>query len=206
MRPTERDIAARKEVLDILVAQSVESYVAYGLTAGPEWRHVGHHDHVVPQPDLVAAWSVAGGRISYHHSDPDERSLSPSDLRTLYNPGLEAIWAHCSSGSSYRASLTENVSIKSFMAEHEHLNSTVSKEMARDFTECLIGPGSLPPTTYRDLSDRAFCEALKQQGLISFTAISTEGEDLNAPKDPAFEPLVLFARAVMDRKWPQPPV
>jgi hypothetical protein len=203
---TEREMAAREKVLGILAEQKVESYVAYGQAPTDEWHHVGQRDHVVPQPDLTKAWSVAGAAISYHHSHPDDRSLSPSDLRQLCNPGLEEIWAHCPSGISYRAALPAAVSVNAFQHDHEHLNGTMSEPMARDFVEACLGAGALPRQAYLDLSDRAFGQALAEHGVLDFAGWDSGGGQLGPPNDPAYAKLVALSRAVLDRKWPPPPI
>ena len=156
------------------------------------------------QPDLVAAWSITGAAISYHHSHPDDRCLSPSDLRSLYKPGVDEIWAHCKSGISYGARISADVSRVQFEKEHEHLNNTISEEMARVAAQ--DSHVTLSDGTYRNLSDRAFCEALLKANLLDFEAVSLDGTALPQPSDADYSWLVSFAGDILARRYPPPPV
>ena len=196
---------ARQKVLGILADQGLESYVAYEPGSGREWCSVVQADYVVPEPDLVAAWSAPGAGIAYHHAHPDDRALSPSDLRALYNPGLAEVWAH-GPGAAYGARLHPGVDVAAFEAAHEHLNGVIGEDMAREFIEAQAGAGALSEETYIALSDRAFCQALDKHGVLSVTALDAAGTPLAEPSEPVFELLVVLAQAVLDRCWPLPPV
>jgi hypothetical protein len=88
-------------------AQTALEHLHAVAANGTVWKASGMPDHVTAPPSLQAQYSQAGAGIIYHHSHPDERALSPSDLHLIENAGVTTIWAHAPSGASYGARLRD---------------------------------------------------------------------------------------------------
>lgn len=68
-------------------------------TDGAVYSAFGELDRVHPPYDLLARYAEVDTEIIYHHSHPDDRALSPSNLGLLAQPGVKAVWAHAPSGA-----------------------------------------------------------------------------------------------------------
>ncbi|USU08681.1 hypothetical protein NF700_16710 [Sphingomonadaceae bacterium OTU29MARTA1] len=98
---------------------------------GSEWTASGMPDHVFAPPELEAMYAQPRAGIVYHHSHPDERALSPSDLHLIGKPGVKTIWAHSPSGASYGARLREGRDKVRYRAALDHLHGFLHPEIAR---------------------------------------------------------------------------
>lgn len=119
----------------------------------------GQPDHVIAGADLEAAYDEPAADLRYHHSHPDERALSPSDLRLLARSGVREVWAHSVGGASYGVALSDTTSKPSFCASLEKLHSHMDVELVN-------GQGAaISPDDFEQFRDLAACEALEAKGL-----------------------------------------
>lgn len=101
-------MAIAKNLRDQQAATSCEHL--YALAAdGETYQAGGTATSVIATADLEERYDHADAGIVYHHSHPDERALSPSDLELITRVGVTTIWAHAPSGASYGARLKEGI-------------------------------------------------------------------------------------------------
>ncbi|TCQ06448.1 hypothetical protein C8J40_105236 [Sphingomonas sp. PP-CC-3A-396] len=155
---------------------------------GSEWKASGMPDHVVAPPELEAMYAQPGAGIVYHHSHPDERALSPSDLHLIGKPGVETIWAHAPSGASYGARLRDRQDKRRYLAALDHLHGFLHPEIARGH-----GVG-VDDRSYECLRDFAVMLALERSGWIdTHLSLSDETRRLIGSTGSALAEFVAFA-------------
>lgn len=69
----------------------------------------GERTHVSAPTELEAAMDRPGAEVRYHHTHPDERALSPTDLSVLLRVGVAEVWAHSPTHSRHGAALTDGL-------------------------------------------------------------------------------------------------
>lgn len=160
-----------------------------------EWKASGNPNYVVAPPDLEAKYAQPGAGIVYHHSHPDERALSPSDLHLIEKPGVTTIWAHVPSGASYGARLRDGRVKEEYRAALDHLHGFLHPEIVR-------GAGvNFDDETYESLRDFAVMLALEGAGWIDIhLALSDEMRRLIDRTGPTLAQFVAFAK----RNTPSP--
>lgn len=95
---------------------------------GTVYKKKGLPTSINPEPALESAYADPTSHIVYHHSHPDERTLSLADLRSIGMVGSQEIWAHCVGGCSYGATLQQGVSRPSYQDTIDKINGTYQYE------------------------------------------------------------------------------
>jgi hypothetical protein len=127
---------------------------------GAVYSASGQLDRVNPPPELEARYADIGAEIVYHHSHPDERALSPSDLDLIAQTGVKTIWAHAPSGASYGARLREGIAKDRYRTALDELRSYLLPEIVRS------GGASLDDRLFEDFRDFATMLVLEERGWI----------------------------------------
>lgn len=96
---------------------------------GKTYQAGGTATSVTAPADLEARYDQADAGIVYHHSHPDERALSPSDLDLIARVGVTTIWAHAPSGASYGARLREGIDKTRYADTLAHLRGFLGLEL-----------------------------------------------------------------------------
>ncbi|WP_430912190.1 hypothetical protein [Methylobacterium sp. sgz302541] len=106
-----------KDIGDLLVSKQrqtgFEHYWAIDH-AGNIYQKSGAATYVTADPALEAAYDNPVSQVRYHHSHPDDRALSLSDLEVLGRAGVREMWAHCVGGSIYGASVQRSATKADF--------------------------------------------------------------------------------------------
>jgi hypothetical protein len=158
----------------------------------------GEADHVVASPRLEARYDNPKSRVCYHHSHPDERGLSPSDLDLIKRPGVQEIWAHTPENGAYGACLPDG------MDKTRYEQAVAQAEGARDPDQfqpwCAnhLNPAlnaiSLSEQDFEDLCDLAATEALEQKGWIQAYIQLSDSTRRKIMGRPEYAVLVAFFR------------
>ncbi|HEV2081819.1 MAG TPA: hypothetical protein VGR32_05115 [Brevundimonas sp.] len=128
--------------------------------SGRIYEGSGRPDHVIAGAELEAAYDVHASDLRYHHSHPDERALSPSDLGLLHRSGVREVWAHSVNGASYGAALVDP-------AAKAHFQSLLDKLHGHMDVELVNAQGySITTDEFEAFRDLAACEALESRGVI----------------------------------------
>lgn len=143
-----------------LQAETGREHLRAIATDGAIYSASGEIDRVYPPSDLLARFAEVDAEIVYHHSHPDDRALSPSDLSLIAQPGVKAIWAHAPSGASYGAQLQEGLAKDSYRAALDQLNGHLLLEIVQR------GGVLLGETSFEAFRDFATMLALEKQGWI----------------------------------------
>jgi len=125
------------------------------------FQNSGVPNYVLPTPGLQGRYATPGAKVSYHHSHPDERSLSPSDLNLLVHIGVVQVWAHTPEGGSYGAELRNEECRNQFQDKFDILHGHMSAEILR-----LNGLPNLTNDEFEQFRDLAALEALEGASLI----------------------------------------
>lgn len=120
----------------------------------------GELDHVNPPSDLEARYAEVGAEIVYHHSHPDDRALSPSDLGLIAQPGVKTIWAHAPSGASYGARLQDSITKDRYRAALDGLHGYLLLEIVQ------YGGVPLDASSFEEFRDFATMFVLEERGWI----------------------------------------
>ena len=128
---------------------------------GTIFQNSGAPNCVVATPGLEARYAASGAGICYHHSHPDERALSPSDLDLLTRDGVIQVWAHTPEGGSYGAESKPGVARDDFRKALDNLRGFMCAEILR--LECLPAWTDEDFEQFRDL---AALEAFEKAALI----------------------------------------
>lgn len=168
--------SAKRSVASNLIkahkASGVESYWAVDAQ-GEIYQNSGNATVVRALPDLERRYDDPAAAVVYHHSHPDERALSPSDLQLIGKPGVQEIWAHTPDHIAYGAGLKPGVCKQTYLSEFQNLGGWMTCE--------LFGyeyPTALSPGEYRDLCDLAVMTALAATGWIEICIDSQNAPQL----------------------------
>lgn len=129
--------------------------------AGRIYEGNGQPDYVLADSELEVAYDDPTSSLRYHHSHPDERALSPSDLGLLGRIGVREVWAHTVGGASYGAALTETTTRNRFRASLEKLQGHMVVELVNAHCSTVVTPDH-----FEMFRDMAACEALQISGII----------------------------------------
>ena len=138
-----------------------EHFWANEHVSGKIFHGSGLPDRVIVPPILVAAFDDPTCAIRYHHSHPDERALSPSDLDLLARIGVTEVWAHTAGGGSYGAVLQQGVLRSDYDAKLKKLHGHMDVRLIP------TSIATVSPIQFEAFRDLAACEALEIAGLIS---------------------------------------
>ena len=125
------------------------------------FQNSGAPNCVVGTPGLEARYAASGAEIYYHHSHPDERALSPSDLDLLTRDGVIQVWAHTPEGGSYGSELKAGVTRANFRKALNDLRGFMCAEILR--LDCLP---TLTDEDFEQFRDLAALEAFEMATLI----------------------------------------
>lgn len=123
------------DILDIarkLLTQQATTSVEhlYAIAAdGRTYERSGTANSVTADLALEARYDEVGAGIIYHHSHPDDRALSPSDLELIARPGVATIWAHSPSGVSYGATTKPGIDKCKYANALESLNGHLCNQI-----------------------------------------------------------------------------
>lgn len=160
MLPIDRDVMEiARSLRQLQEATGLEHFHAIAAD-GAVYSGSGQLDRVNPPPGLEARYSEVGAEIVYHHSHPDDRALSPSDLGLIAQMGVETIWAHAPSGASYGACLRESIAKDRFRTALDQLHSHLLLEIVQN------GGASLDERSFEEFRDFATMLVLEERGWI----------------------------------------
>lgn len=132
---------------------------------GTIYRKKGGPTSVHPEPALEAAYTDPAERIVYHHSHPDERSLSIADLKSITNPGGHEIWVHCVGGSVYGAILLPGIIKSDFDKTRDKANGNW------EYGHVAYNLPSVTEADFHWFSHLAINRAFARKGYIEFMEI-----------------------------------
>lgn len=157
------DATARAEA-----AQLIKQQAATGLehcwaidASGTVFTLTGTANSVVASPALMTLYQTPGAGVRYHHSHPDERALSPSDLELIGKPGVNEIWAHTPDGGAIGAAVMAGVP----KARYQHQLQLICGFLGADIYRANFPPG-LSDQDYERIRDITLVEALHAKGWI----------------------------------------
>lgn len=127
---------------------------------GTVYLNSGELDHVKPPSDLEARYAEADAGIVYHHSHPDDRALSPSDLGLIAQPGVKTVWAHAPSGASYGAQIQDGITKDRYRAALDGLHGYLLLEIVQ------YGGVPLDEPSFEEFRDFATMLVLEERGWI----------------------------------------
>lgn len=138
----------------------VEHYWAED-SAGRVYQKVGCATVVYADPDLEKRYDELDANVVYHHSHPDERALSPSDLELIGRVGVKQIWAHSPQGAAYGAELKEGICKHAYLQALQSLGGFILPELIK-----YPQGNCLTIDQFEKLRDIAIMTALERRGWI----------------------------------------
>jgi hypothetical protein len=150
-------------------AQLISLQAATGLEhcwaidgSGRVFRLTGTANGVFAPPALMTLYQTPGAGVRYHHSHPDERALSPSDLALIGNPGVDEIWAHTPDGGAVGAAVMTGVSKARYLNQLQ----LICGFLGADIYRASFPQSGLSDQEYENIRDITLVEALHAKGWI----------------------------------------
>jgi len=156
----DRDVLEIAHSLRQLQERTAQEHLHAIAADGAVYSASGQLDRVNPPPELEARFREVGAEIVYHHSHPDDRALSPSDLGLIAQPGVKTIWAHAPSGASYGARLQESIAKDCYRAALDQLHGHLLLEIVQN------GGVQLDDSSFEEFRDFATMLVLEERGWI----------------------------------------